>query len=151
MQPAQTLLKMLDDVTGLVGRLAGGGHNADVLRELQTTFQTMQTHMLEHLQEEDNVGLPLMRHHFSDAEVKPIVDKIVKTLTPADMAWFVRQHATLDAKRAVMREEGVPPPVIAMVMVPAIVKYHKNYVLPLQTLIAGATQAPPERPCCTIA
>jgi hypothetical protein len=111
---------MLDDVTSVTGRLSGGGNKADVLRELQTTFLNMQHHMLEHLQEEEEVGLPLMRHHFSDAEVKPVVDKIVKTLTPADMAWFVRQHATLDAKRAVMREEGVPPPVIAMVMVPAV-------------------------------
>jgi hypothetical protein len=142
---------MLGTVSGVVGRLSGGGNKLAELQELATTAGELRRHMTEHLAEEEAIGLPLLRHHFSDAEVKPIIAKIVETLKPADMAWFIRQFETVEEKRAVMRDEaGVPGPVISMVMLPAVVKYHKECVIPLQTLIAGATQAPPEGGGCAI-
>jgi hypothetical protein len=144
-------MQMLETVSGHVGRLGGGGNKLAVLQDIATSAGELRRHMTEHLQEEEDIGLPLLRHNFSDAETKPVIAKIVESLKPADMAWFLRQFETVEEKRAAMRDEaGVPAPVISLIMMPAVVKYHNECVIPLQTLIAGATQAPPRGGGCTI-
>jgi hypothetical protein len=142
---------MLDGVNAHVGRLSGGGNKLDVLRETQTAFTTMREHMVEHLAEEEAIGLPMLRHHFSESEVKPIIEQIVKRLTPRDVAWFLRQFETEEEKRHMLLHElFVPSFVVSFIMMPAVRKFHSEWVIPFQTLIAGATQAPPQGGGCAI-
>jgi hypothetical protein len=144
---------MLDRVTvnEQIARLSGGGNKLDALRDAQTAFTTMRENMVEHLAEEEAIGLPMLRHHFSEAEVKPIIDQIVKTLTPRDVAWLLRQFETEEEKRHMLIHElFVPGFVASFIMMPAVRKFHAEWVIPFQTLIAGATQAPPQGGGCVI-
>lgn len=61
-------------------------------------------------------------------------------------AWFVRQFPTEPEKKILMALFGVPKPVIALVMIPAIRKYNATFTAPFAALIGGATEAPPAPP-----
>ena len=66
-----------------------------------------------------------------------VVAKMVKHLTPEDMAWYVRPIDTKAGKQELMRREGIPWIVQYLIMLPACRKYEKRYTAPLEEVIAG--------------
>lgn len=58
---------------------------APIVAQLPGALADLQTHMLQHLHEEEVVGLPLLRHNFTAKDMKTPEEKILKHLTPADM------------------------------------------------------------------
>jgi hypothetical protein len=105
--------------------------------------------MCDHLAEEEQVGLPLLRAAFTSKEYAVPVDKIVATLTPADMAWVVRPLASDAAKLTWMKQvAGVPGPVCSLIMMPAVRRYARDKTAPVAALVAGSTYEPPPRTGC---
>ena len=46
--------------------------------------------MRQHLEEEEIIGLPLLRKHFTAKEAAVTEKKIIADTKPGDVAWFVR-------------------------------------------------------------
>lgn len=130
-------------------RKAGPATSAATVRSLLEAFRPFRVHMAAHLQEEEDVGLPLMRHLFTAKELKPVEAQIIKDATPDDLAWVVRPLGSVQAKRDWMTQvAGVPGPVQTLVMMPAVRKRDARCVVPMKALGAGATEAPPAEPGC---
>jgi hypothetical protein len=89
------------------------------------------------------VGLPLLRHHFTLKDFKPVEKKIVAHATPADVAWIMHPFKGDRERRAWMTGVGMPAPVQALVMMPASRRYNRDVVVPMAALRAGDTAAPP--------
>jgi hypothetical protein len=133
---------------GVAAVRAGPAQEA-ALRDLIAHMATFQEAMCAHLLEEEQVGLPILRHHFTLKEYKPVEQQIVAHATPADLAWITRPMAGDVARREWMTQvAAIPKPVQALVMMPAIRRYHRNVVVPMAALKAGETQAPPSDDGC---
>lgn len=101
--------------------------------------------------EEESVELPMLRYAFSQAEVRPVVKQMIKGLTPADMAWYVRPMGDVLARQKYLLEKsGIPGFVVSMVMMPAVHKYEREVVAPVAALIAGAVEGPPVDASCIV-
>ena len=46
--------------------------------------------MRQHLEEEEIIGLPLLRKHFTAKEAAVTEKRIIAGMKPSDMAWFLR-------------------------------------------------------------
>lgn len=121
------------------------GEAAEVpLRALLLDFVTFRDSMCEHLLEEEQVGLPMLRHHFSAKEFKAVEEKILAHATPTDLAWILRPFPSDDAKRAWMTSVAkVPGFIAALVILPAIRRYNRDVVVPMAALRAGDNVPPP--------
>ncbi len=75
------LMRALDDVTAQL-RALKPGQSADTslaaFTKLCASFEALHSEMREHLQEEEDVALPLLRKHLTHKQWKPVEDKIVK-------------------------------------------------------------------------
>lgn len=142
----QELVALLDKCgRGIAAVQPGVGHAAaEGLRSLLADFVTFQDSMSAHLLEEEEVGLPLLRHHFTAKEFKVVEEQIVAHATPADVAWVLRPMASDAARRAWMTDVvKIPTPVQALIIMPAYRRYNRNIVMPMAALRAGDTAAPP--------
>ena len=114
------------------------------LAALQADYAAFKDSMSAHLLSEEQVGLPLMRHHYASKDFKPIEAKIREHATPAEAAGVLRPMGTDAARREWMTQVAhIPGPVQALVMMPASRRYPRDVVVPMTALCAGATQAPP--------
>ncbi|PNW88082.1 hypothetical protein CHLRE_01g013450v5 [Chlamydomonas reinhardtii] len=135
----RTLMALMDKALALVNALRPSHNGAiarPVLSDLHTTFSVLRLCMRQHLEEEEAVGLPLLRAAFSAKELTVPEKKILKGLKPADMAWFVRRLA-MDQKMAMMQQHGIPFLVQRLVLLPAIRKDTRTYVHAYMQLVAG--------------
>ena len=147
----QTLLELLGRASTLVNSLKGDGGDAATLVQLRDVFAEMDREMREHLREEEEIGLPMMRHAFSEVELKPVIDQILKASKPRNVAWALRPVQGIDQKRHFLVEHGVPRLVVKFIMVPTFKAYDADIVQPVRALIDGQTQAPPPPPSrCTV-
>ena len=123
-------------------RTAGPATSAATVRALREAYDPLHTGASAHFKEEEDVSVPLMRHHFSAKELKAVEAKMLKDVTPDGMAWVVRPLATPAAKSEWMTHvAGVAAP--GQVMMPAVRQRDARYVSPMKALCAGATEAPP--------
>ncbi|KAG2447095.1 hypothetical protein HYH02_007844 [Chlamydomonas schloesseri] len=135
----KTLMALLDKALALANALRPSHNGAiakPVLADLQNTFAVLRLCMRQHLEEEEAVGLPLLRKHFSAKETQVPEKKILKGLKPADMAWFVRRLA-MDQKVEMMKQHHIPYLVQRLVLLPAIRKDSHLYVHAYKQLVAG--------------
>ena len=61
----QSLLVALNELDSAIKAVKPGGIDGASFSALATKFEIMQKDMLEHFAEEESVGLPLLRHNFS--------------------------------------------------------------------------------------
>ena len=140
----KTLVSQLDECAALVRLLVAGEAStnvADTLASLSAKFETFKVETDAHLREEEEQVMPLMRHHFTPAEWKKHVEKIIlKNAKPADLGWILRQKPDVKDKRAWMASVAcIPGPVISFVMLPAIATFEREFTKPMHALIAGST------------
>ena len=141
----QTLMAMLGECAGSIAeiRKAGPATSAATVRALREAYGPLHVGAFAHFKEEEDVSLPLMRHHFTAKELEPVEAKMIKTTTPDDLAWVVRPLASPAAKREWMTDvASIPAPVQVQVMT-AVRQRDARYVVPMKALCAGATEAPP--------
>ncbi|KAG2489353.1 hypothetical protein HYH03_012183 [Edaphochlamys debaryana] len=117
----KTLMALLDRTRDLAAAMRPGSAQGckSLVSDLLSTFSTLRAHMRQHLEEEEIVGLPLMRKHFTAAELEVCEKKIVADLKPSDMAFFLRPM-DMPTKRATMTRFGIPRLVQTLVLLPAV-------------------------------
>ena len=142
--PAQTLVKLMDKCNVGFATLKKTVQGGETLATLVTDYAQLKECMFAHLLQEEEVGLPLMRHHFVSKEFKPIEKKILEHATTVELAWVLRPMGDDAAKRDWMtRVAHVPGPVQSLIILPAVRRYNRDVVVPITALCSGATEAPP--------
>lgn len=142
----KTLMDMMDACTKLINQTSANASpedTVDLLRDTQAQFASFEAEMKEHLKEEEDIGLPMLRQNFSYKEFKPTVDKIIKSMKPLDIGWFLRP-LNEEEKWAFAKQEGVPYPVVKFIFMPRVRKYDALYGKLLREIINGKQEpAPP--------
>lgn len=98
-------MQRLDDLDGRISGLQAD--NADAVTSLHETWVSYEGMMRPHLEEEEQINLPLMRAYFTPEEVTPIVQKVVGMGPPSEMGSFI--WCAGDEKFfEFMKQEGIP-------------------------------------------
>lgn len=141
----KTLMAMLGACAASVAamREAGPATSAATVRALREAYGPLHAGASAHFTEEEDVSLPLMRHHFTAQELKPVEAKMIKDATPDDLAWVVWPLATPAAKREWMTHVAAVPAAVQALVMPAARQRDACRVAPMKALGAGATEAPP--------
>jgi hypothetical protein len=98
------LVKKLNEVDAKVKALKAGDTVDDVLNEW-TEYESM---MRPHLQEEEDIGLPLLRAYMTQKEVAPIIQKIVAKTTPMELGSMIHFMGAEKCRKEFMPQEGIP-------------------------------------------
>ena len=142
--PAQTLVKLMEKCTQGFATLKKTVKGGEALATLVSDYAQLKECMFAHLLQEEQVGLPLMRHYFVSKEFKPIEQKILEHATTVELAWVLRPMGDDAAKRDWMsRIAHIPGPVQSLIIMPATRRYNRDVVVPITALCSGATEAPP--------
>jgi hemerythrin-like domain-containing protein len=112
-----------------------------VLAELLLQLQALQRLTEEHFDEEEQEGIPLMRQHFTRAEVMVWVNEMVRKLPWYSLPHMLRPFPGEDLKRDTMVDMGIPRLVVSVVLMPRMRKYAQEYEAQL-TLIRTPRAAP---------
>ena len=72
------LVMQLEHLNNVVKALKAGDDTATTMMSLLKDFRSYHANMKEHLQEEEDIGLPLMRAYFEPAEMAKIVQQILQ-------------------------------------------------------------------------
>eukprot|EP00891_Asterochloris_glomerata_P009236 jgi/Astpho2/9236/Aster-07191 len=138
------LVKLLLRSQELVNELGKPGVDAKAtITELQETFGSMASQMREHLKEEEDTGLALLRQHFSEKEVAPMVAEIVKDAHLSDFAWILRPMDENTQTQWMSEVARVPKPVQYLLVKPALQRYLRTVTWPLEDVAAGERQKHP--------
>lgn len=85
----------------------------------------------EHLKEEEDIALPLMRKHFSHSEIKKhVVAKITRSMDGESVGVFLRPM-TKEQRRAFAKQEGIPF-FVRWILFRQAAKYQRNVWQPFQ-------------------
>ncbi|KAG2447096.1 hypothetical protein HYH02_007845 [Chlamydomonas schloesseri] len=143
----KTLMALLDRVRDLALSLKPGPPETclSTVEELHSAVLALRKDMKEHLEEEEVIGLPLMRKNFTSKEIAIPEKEIVADLKPSDMAWFLRPMKTVEEKRAAMTRVGIPGLIQTLVMMPAVRKDDAGLMRMYRELAAGEPMAPPAK------
>lgn len=98
------LVEKLERVHGLIKELQAGGSVDFTLTE----FVEYETMMRAHLQEEEQVALPLFRSYFTHREAGVIVQKIISQGKSIEMGSFVYYMGSGQFCNKFMKQEGIP-------------------------------------------
>ncbi|KAG2444363.1 hypothetical protein HXX76_001119 [Chlamydomonas incerta] len=143
----KSLMALLDRVRDLALSLKPAAPEAclSTVEELYSTLVQLRKDMKEHLEEEEVIGLPLMRKNFTAKEISIPEKEIVADLKPSDMAWFLRPMKTVEEKRQAMSRVGIPGLIQTLVMMPAVRKDEAGILRMYRELAAGEPIAPPAK------
>lgn len=151
------LLVRLDEIKDLACvRLPAAPRTKDgclqLLKDIEAKFAALKASNEDHFREEEQVGIPMMRKHFTQKEVADGPEKIIlKEVTPADMAFLMRAVPDPKERARLMSQLGVPGFIQSLVMQPAINKDQATLVAGLTALAHGVPPPPPAPECqCAI-
>ncbi len=114
-------------------------------RQRRVAFAAFHERMLLQPRAEDEVGLALLRHHFTHAEYAPVGRQLLQRAPTDEVAWLLRPMGGGDDARRdwLTRVAGVPALTQDVLLLPAARRYRRNVVWPMTALRRGATEAPP--------
>lgn len=129
LQKAFDNLKVGDSINGTMGALL-------------SQWVSYSEDLKEHLLEEEEIGLPLVRAYFTPKEIKAIVQKIVKKETKMELGCFVYHMGEARMRIEFMKENGIPFFVWYIVFSGALKSYQKNIIELVTALKLGAEPIP---------
>lgn len=141
----KTLIELLDRCKDIVSGLKASqktGSELKAVESLQAAFAVMQPRMCEHFKEEEEMGLPLLRMHFTAKEFVPIENRIKKGLKPSDLAHVLNPISSKEGKKEAMTHLGVPSLIQSLIMLPACKTYEKQVQRLVKELQQGKQAAP---------
>lgn len=98
------LVKKLNAVDAKVKALKAGDMVDDVLNEW-IEYERM---MRPHLQEEEDVGLPLLRAYMTQKDVAPIIQKLIAKSPPIETGSMIHFMGVERFRKEFMPQEGIP-------------------------------------------
>jgi len=96
------------------------------LCEALESFDRLRADIEEHFTEEEEEALPLLRQHFTGAEVKKLTARALKEGHPLEVGGFLRPMS-LQQKLEWSKLEGVPAAVMWLVILPRCRQYENTY------------------------
>ncbi|KAK9830877.1 hypothetical protein WJX81_000996 [Elliptochloris bilobata] len=108
----------------------------DAMLELQGKFEALKVLLLARLAEEESTGISLMRKHFTHAEMRVAVRKVLSGSRPMDLPQMLRPMAP-DARAEWLALHGVPHIVQVLLINPRCRQYEAKFTAPLAALTAG--------------
>ena len=106
----------------------------------QDVFAALQSMLLEHLREEEEEAMPLMRRHFTPKEIeRNVVQKIMRSMDGEGVGAFLRPMSKAE-RRAFARQEGIPF-FIRWILFRHAAKYERNVWQPFQRECLAAVAA----------
>jgi hemerythrin-like domain-containing protein len=108
--------KLVTDHIGLVKKLE---ELENIIKNMQCGIQLESTHLLQHwieyhdmmlphLQEEEDVGLPLLRAYFTPHDINPIVQKVMANCPKIELGSFIYFMGVDRCRNEFMKQEGIP-------------------------------------------
>jgi hypothetical protein len=82
-----TLLEALENISSYEAKFAAASDKAAVLAELREVFGNMTTMMNPHLDEEEDILVPIIANHFTKAGFDDLIQDIIKKFNPIDLLW----------------------------------------------------------------
>ncbi len=82
-----TLLEALEHISSFEGKFAQATDKAAVLAELRKVFDELMKMMMPHLDEEEDVLVPILYKHFTHASFDELIQEIIKKFNPIDLLW----------------------------------------------------------------
>ena len=135
---------MLEAVGQIVEDLKPG----DKIGPLLTEWTEYMAMMKPHLQEEEDLGLPLYRAYFTQKDTAPLVKKLVDH-SPKQLLGSIIYFDGVDSFRSsFMKQEGIPGFVWYIALKPKYTSFVKHFVTTVDALKKGK-QAKAE-PCCIV-
>eukprot|EP00815_Leptocylindrus_aporus_P004860 CAMPEP_0116060754 /NCGR_PEP_ID=MMETSP0322-20121206/6616_1 /TAXON_ID=163516 /ORGANISM="Leptocylindrus danicus var. apora, Strain B651" /LENGTH=239 /DNA_ID=CAMNT_0003545459 /DNA_START=107 /DNA_END=823 /DNA_ORIENTATION=+ len=127
------LVKMFGEISGLVDSLKEGD-KVDSLCEKMIQYEE---EMDAHLKMEEDMCLPLMRAYFTQAEITPMVQKIVGAGVPQEMGSFIHCMGEEKFRNEFMVQEGIPGFVWYIDLRSRVKTFEKCFLVHLDTLLSG--------------
>ena len=83
------LLALMDNLDKQIKALSTspGDNTIQSLVDIIVDFTEFKRKMNAHLAEEEEVGLPMLRFHFTEKTIKPAIDKLLAKVKPENTAW----------------------------------------------------------------
>eukprot|EP00048_Salpingoeca_helianthica_P023507 m.24816 g.24816 ORF g.24816 m.24816 type:complete len:251 (+) comp8776_c0_seq1:421-1173(+) len=97
------------------------------LTNLGTALQALQTKLEQHYHEEESVGIPLLRAHFTRGEVMDWVQAMVRKMPWHSMPHMLRPFPTEELKRETMIDMDIPRLVVGMILMPRVRRYAEEF------------------------
>jgi hemerythrin-like domain-containing protein len=94
----------MDSVSNAIKELKEG----DSLSSLVSAMAEYKEKMFPHLQEEEQIALPLLRSYFTAKEFKPVTEQIVKKIGKYEMGSFIHTMGENTFRSKFMKQEGIP-------------------------------------------
>jgi DUF438 domain-containing protein len=118
----KALLVQLEELDTGFKALQADAFSKAALESLASKFEAMEKEMRAHLEEEEAIGLPMLRHHFTLKEWKPTEEALVRSGGPAEFGWVARPMGEAKAKQWLTHTLKVPGFVQRIVLMPELHK-----------------------------
>jgi iron-sulfur cluster repair protein YtfE (RIC family) len=82
-----TLLDALEHISSFDAKFAASRDKEAVLAELRQVFANMTAMMAPHLDEEEDVLVPIIAKHFTHAGFNELIQEIIKKFNPIHLLW----------------------------------------------------------------
>jgi iron-sulfur cluster repair protein YtfE (RIC family) len=152
-----TLMQQLDEaqqnVRTLATALTGNAAKEELLNHIDTflkQFAALEAEMRAHLLEEEEIALPLLRAHFTRAEVAAIEAAMLKGITPLEIGFFLAPKDDAFKWRWMREVVGIPYPVAKLVLFPAARRgglYDRELGVLLADINAGSRSSEKPQSC----
>ena len=80
----------------------------DLIEELKIKWENYELKMLPHLQEEEDIGLPLLMAYFTPKEVNEVTEKFLKDADKRSLGSFVHWMGSKNECLKFQKNEGIP-------------------------------------------
>jgi len=138
------LVEMLEGLGTQFKALAPG----DTLASIRTAWAAYQEHMLPHLHEEEQIGLPLLRAFFTPGEFGPVIGEILQSAPIEDLgAFWYWMGGTKEAIMEFMKENQIPWFVYHVAFKKQVDWYKENTAARADALLSGVPFAPKSKGC----
>ena len=132
------LLVLLGRCHTLVTQLKATGRlekDAAAIKELKAAFCALGVAMCEHMAEEEEAGLPLLRRCFAHSDMAEVLGRLRGDL--AELGWMLRP-LTLDGRKEFLTEFVRAPVLVQrLILLPQAGKYERNVQRLLDEVRAG--------------
>jgi hemerythrin-like domain-containing protein len=139
------IVKSLNSIEAKVKALKAGDDRDASMAALLAEWKPSAATIREHMQEEEDIGLPLMRAYFTPAEVEKMVEKLIERETKLAMGSVIYHMGKDRMRKEFMKDHGIPFYVWWLAFAGPFKLYERTVVPASVALKSGVEPAPRQR------
>jgi hemerythrin-like domain-containing protein len=136
------IVKTMNNIEAKIKALKPGDERDASMAALLAEWKPYSATMHEHLQEEEDIGLPLQRAYFTPAEHVKMVEKLIARETKLALGNFVFHMGKDRFRKEFMKEQGIPFFVWWLSFSGALKLYETKVVTASKALMSGVEPVP---------